>query len=279
MPQPARRIVMTRAGSADQIGTQTSFSSPGLPHSNRLPWAACFVLGSSVHLLYLDDSGSIVDPAQKHLVLAGFSVFERATHWIELELDTIAKRFAPSDPMTVELHGSPMRSGKGTWRSFRLEQRLGAMRDALNIITPRYPRNVRVFGAVVRKADLVDADPIEHAFEQISVRFDLFLRRLHNQGGDSQRGLIVFDKSSTERRIQRLARDFKYVGKHWGTTKNYAEVPVFLDSRASRLIQLADLIAFALFRRYESGDEELFGLIRNCFDAEGGLVRGLYERC
>ncbi len=89
---------------------------------------------------------------------------------------------------------------------------------------------------------------------------------------------MVFDKSTTEQRIQNLAREFKYVGHRWGTTKNYAEVPVFLDSRASRLIQLADLVSYAMFRRYEHGDGELFDVIRNCFDTEGGVVHGLYEK-
>jgi hypothetical protein len=49
-----------------------------------------------VHLLYLGDAGSIADSAQRYFVLAGVAVFERTTHWIEQELDSIAERFAPS---------------------------------------------------------------------------------------------------------------------------------------------------------------------------------------
>lgn len=142
----------------------------------------------------------------------------------------------------------------------------------------RFPRDLRLFGAAVRKSSLVGNDPIEHAFEQIANRFDLYLRRLHAKYGNTQRGLIVFDKSSTEQRIQTLAREFKYVGSKWGTTKCYAEVPVFLDSRASRLIQLADLVSCAMFRRYEHSDGQFFDIVRDCFDSEGGIVHGLYER-
>jgi hypothetical protein len=39
-----------------------------------------------MHLLYADESGSLADPAQRHFVLAGVSVFEREPHWIEQEL-------------------------------------------------------------------------------------------------------------------------------------------------------------------------------------------------
>ena len=89
----------------------------------------------------------------------------------------------------------------------------------------------------------------------------------------------VFDKSSTERRIQTLAREFKVSGHSWGKTKNYAEVPVFLDSKASRLIQLADLVAFALFRFHEYHDNTYYDVIKHCFDSEGGVEHGLHVYC
>lgn len=66
-----------------------------------------------MHLLYLDESGSASDPNQQYFVLAGVFVFERETHRVEQELNKVAVRFSPSDPYEVELHGSPMRSGKG----------------------------------------------------------------------------------------------------------------------------------------------------------------------
>lgn len=120
-------------------------------------------------------------------------------------------------------------------------------------------------------------NPIELAFEQIASRFDHFLMRLHKTG-DSQRGIIIFDKSTYESTIQSLATDFRTVGHTWGVLRNLAEVPLFLDSKASRLIQLADLIAYAAFRKYEKGDGEFFALVEPRLDSEGGVVHGLYER-
>ncbi len=89
---------------------------------------------------------------------------------------------------------------------------------------------------------------------------------------------MIFDKSSTEQRLQTLAREFKYSGHAWGKTRNYAEVPVFLDSRASRLIQLADLASYSVFRNFEHGDGQFFNMIDHCFDREGGVVHGLYVK-
>jgi hypothetical protein len=232
-----------------------------------------------VHLLYLDESGSVADPAQQHFVLAGVSVFERTAHWVEQNLNQVAARFNPQDIHAIELHGSPMRSGREGWKVHPLPSRLAAIKDALQVgVGQFHPKGIRLFGAVILKSALSGQDPVEHAFEQLASRFDRYLQRLYAKHGDAQRGIIIFDKSSTEQRIQTLAREFKYSGHTWGKTRNYAEVPVFLDSRASRLIQLADLVAFALFRVYEHQDATFFDVIKHCFDSEGGTEHGLYIR-
>lgn len=233
----------------------------------------------SLHLFYVDESGSVADPSQKYFVLAGVAIFERKTHWVEQDLNAIATKFNAVNPHNIELHGSPMRSGRDGWKAHPLADRLAAIKDALQHgVANHHPKGVRLFGAVVNKAALAGDDPVVHAFEQITSRFDMFLRRLYAKHSDPQRGIMVFDKSSTEQRIQTLAREFKYTGHSWGTTQNYAEVPLFLDSRASRLIQLADLVAYALFRYYEHGDNSFYDVIKNCFDAEGGVNHGLYVR-
>jgi len=233
-----------------------------------------------MHLLYLDESGSVSDASQRFFVLAGISVFERSTHWIEQELNQIALPFAPDPnrPYDVELHASPMRNGRGEWRAHPVAGRLRAIKDALSLVERHHPRDVRLFGAVLCKQNFSGQDIAQEAFTQLCSRFDLFLMRLYHVRADKQRGLIIFDKSSTEARIQTLAREFKYSGHQYGLIRNYAEVPVFLDSKASRLIQLADLIAFALFRHFEHNDSQFFEIIEHCFDAEGGVVHGLYQR-
>jgi hypothetical protein len=54
-----------------------------------------------MHLLYLDESGSASDPSQKYFVLAGVSVFEREGHWIEQELNNVAKGLVAFRRVTV----------------------------------------------------------------------------------------------------------------------------------------------------------------------------------
>ena len=80
-----------------------------------------------------------------------------------------------------------------------------------------------------------------------------------------------------EVRLQSLATEFKTIGHTWGVTRNLADVPLFVDSRATRLIQYADLVAYAMWRKFEKGDDEFFNEIADKFDSEGGVVHGLHH--
>lgn len=231
-----------------------------------------------MYLLYADESGTIGDPTEKYFVLAGVAVFESDTHWIERDLNEIAKRFNKEEPHAIELHGSPMRSGKGFWQHQPKEVRQQAIIDALNVGIRDRLHRPHLFGAVLRKEHFAGQELSEVAFEQLSSRFDNYLTRLHLKQKNTQRGLVVFDKCSTETRIQTLAREFKHERHTYGKFKNFSEVPVFLDSRASRLIQLADLVAYALFRHFEHEDSKYYEVISGCFDRDGGVEHGLYLR-
>ena len=117
---------------------------------------------------------------------------------------------------------------------------------------------------------------MEVAFEQLSSRFDQFLLRLHRQN-DTQRGINIFDKSTYEATIQTLATDFRTIGHTWGILRNLSEVPLFIDSRASRLIQLADVVAYSAHLHYERKMPQMFDMIRSRIDSANGIFHGLYE--
>jgi hypothetical protein len=161
----------------------------------------------------VDESGAITDPNQSYFVLAGFSVFERQGYWLSNQLDIIATRLNPADPSSIELHGNPMLVGKGRWRGYPKTDREQAIEDALRVFATSHPSN-RLFASVVKKAVVSPLDPVEVAFEQLASRFDQYLMRLH-RNGDTQRGLIIFDKSTYETTIQALARDFRTLERFW----------------------------------------------------------------
>jgi hypothetical protein len=230
-----------------------------------------------MYLLYLDESGSPADPHQRFFVMAGICVFERQTHWVDQHMELIAKRFNPTTPDKIELHAAPMRSGADGWKSFPANNRSQAVVDALHLLSNQQLR-IKVLGAVIEKAQMpVGTDMVKAAFEAIAVEFDSYLASRFRNKKEQARGLVILDKADYERHIQSLSHTFKHVGHASGKLRNFAEVPLFIDSKASRMIQLADLVAYWIFRRYEAGDHRGFAHIGPAILRYQGEMNGLKE--
>ena len=228
-----------------------------------------------MYLLYVDESGSVRNPNERHFVLAGIAVFERQIYHLINSADSYVARFDPSGG--GELHAAAMARGtESPWKGIARKDRLAAIEGGLDVLVNAHS-SVTAFAVVVDKAVVPD-DPVEYAFEEICNRFNLFLSRHWSQNDDPQRGLVVMDKTHYENPLQGLARRHREQGTRWGNLRNLAEVPLFVDSAASRLIQLADLVAWAVWRRYEFSDTRYFDRVVSEFDAEDGVIHGLFHR-
>ena len=230
-----------------------------------------------MHLLYLDDAGSAGNLSEQYLVLGGVSVFEAQSHWITQQLDTLAESILPSDPHGVEFHASEIFSRRSEpWKGLNQEGARGMIKSVLSVLANAYG-SARAFACVVHKASYPNQDPMEIAFEDLCSRFDQYLQRLRNSG-DVQRGLVILDKSAHETTLQKMSVEFRTLGTTWGVIRHLADTPLFVDSRASRVIQLADHVAYAVFRRYEAGDTQYLDRIASKFDTDDGIVHGLAHK-
>jgi hypothetical protein len=228
-----------------------------------------------VYILYIDGSGSVRNPAETHIILAGIAVFERQIFHLIKEFDKFVHDLDVGHGDGIELHGNAiLRGSERPWKGLHSTQRKQILEDALALLT-RSHRSVCAFAVVLEKHLVAPHDPMEYAFEEICNRFNLYLTRLYNRKNEKQRGLIVMDEDHYERTLQGLARDFRSRGTRWGRLQNLAEVPLFVDSKASRLIQIADLVAYAVWRRYDYRDTRYFDRIVARFDREGGVIHGL----
>lgn len=231
-----------------------------------------------MHILYVDDSGHVENSNERYFVLGGISVFERGIyHTIQAAEDCVANfNLGPAED--IELHGSPMYTGRnGVWQRIKERSRREQMiKDALSSFGNS--SSVRLFAVAVDKLAVAPEDPVQLAFEELCNRFNLFLQRNFNRKGEAHRGLIVMDESKHEKPLQALARRFRVAGGRWGSFRNLAEVPFFVDSQASRLVQLADLVAYATFRKYEFQDGRFFDALIPKFDADGSVIHGLVHR-
>jgi len=231
-----------------------------------------------MYVLYLDDSGSVGNKSEDYVILGGVSVFERRIHWLTKRLDDLAASLYAQDPHAVEFHASEIFSGRRPpWSGMNKDDRRGVIKSVLKILADAH-ENTRAFACAVHKASFPNADPMEIAFEDLCSRFDMHLMRHYHTKKDPQRGLIILDESSYETSLQKMARDFRSLGTRWGMLRNIAEVPLFVDSKASRIVQLADHVAYAVFRRYQARDTSYLDVILPKFDSEQGKLHGLIHR-
>ncbi len=230
-----------------------------------------------MHLLYLDDAGSPANKEESYFVLGGVSVFEAQSYFITQELDKLAAEINPTNPHDIEFHASVIYSRKiSPWSKMSRTEAQGIIKAVLNIFANSY-ETCRAFVCAVHKQSYSSQDPIELAFEDLCSRFDRFLDRVR-AAGERHRGLIILDESSHETTLQTMARDFRILGTKWGYIRHLADIPFFVQSKASRIIQLADHIAYAVFRRYNASDTQYFDIIASRFDAADGIVHGLCHK-
>ncbi len=152
-----------------------------------------------MYILYLDESG--LHAEANTFVLGGLAVFEREVYWFTEDVEAIQRRYFPDVNTPIEFHVAKLRAPEGKieppFNSLTTEQRRHLIESMYRIIRER--RGV-VFGVAIEKERLHHEDPYERAFEELTNRFDLFLRRQNAtavaQNREEQRGLIVVAESS-----------------------------------------------------------------------------------
>ena len=104
----------------------------------------------------------------------------------------------------------------------------------------------------------------------------MLTRRFH-ETNVRERGIVIHDRNSGERTVQGWADHWRILSGRIGVLHNLVDVPMFSDSRSSRLLQAADLVCWALWRYYglERPDEQWIRPLWPGFDGHEGVMHGL----
>jgi len=228
-----------------------------------------------MYLLYLDESGNEAEPADRHFVLGGAAVFERTTYYISKEIEELQAKYFPGSP-PVEFHASQIRAGKGFWRNVEQGTRQSLLQDIGVVIQNANDPGLVLFAVVIEKTDQLWGErAVEHATAEVCRRFDLFLMRQYQEESERQRGLLIFSQSRYDQRTKLWVRNFRELGTRWGILRNLSDVPYFANSRETRLLQIADFVAHAVFMLYERRDPTLIRSLLSRFDQKNGILHGL----
>ena len=116
----------------------------------------------------------------------------------------------------------------------------------------------------------------EQAFEQVVSRFERFLQNMGGLGAQRSHGLLVHDNNETvARKHTGMMRSFHATGTLWTSVDCIIETPMFVDSKLTRMVQIADLCAYALRRYLENGETGLFRPIFKRADRIGNVAVGV----
>jgi hypothetical protein len=170
-----------------------------------------------------------------------------------------------------------MWNGNGEpWNSMNRADRVKIMQQIYKLLS-RETKGVVLFGIVLHKPDFPKASPIQKTCEEMAGHFDSYLTSLEiaDEEEEKQRGLMIFDQSRHEKTVQALVTQYRTTSASFGLVRHLADVPLFTDPKITRMLQLADFVAYALYRRYQAQDTQFFDKILPRFSESGGILHGL----
>jgi hypothetical protein len=208
-----------------------------------------------MYLFYLDESG---DPGEwnvkDNFILAGVAIHEGQVRRLSEELRKVQQNFFPSIRIPVELHAQHIHSGKGRFRIMPPDQRSALLNAAYQVIgNAGFPNLIAFITAIHVSAVTSPVQALRDCLEDICQRFNTFLVRQFN-AGYRDKGLLIMDRSGRESRVRELMAEFDAQGTSRGYLGNIVDVPYFADSSHTRMLQLADLLAFAGGRYFNAND-------------------------
>ncbi len=114
------------------------------------------------------------------------------------------------------------------------------------------------------------------AFEQVVSRFEQFLQITSTSRKQKIMGMIIHDNNPTmAKKLTDLMLEFHRMGTLWTTIERIIETPVFVDSKLTCMVQVADLCSYTLRRYLENDEKNLFDLIFKRADRKDDRVVGI----
>jgi len=248
----------------------------------------------SMYLLFLDASGHSEFPPpygrgkDTFYVLAGLAI--KDSKWFEsyTGLNEICREYFPAGWEGIEVHYGDLINKRGVWNRLADIQRKEFADKVFSLIKKIDPI---LFGIVINKVKHYEGYVHPETSKQLAVRFVVprfskFLQR------NKDLGIMIYDSEAVT--SDRPLRDFLTKGRLQGivTAANWEFDPnamfqtqnrlegivesiLFHDSKSSSGLQLTDFCAYAIWSKFERGNDARFKEIHPLFDRVGNTIYGL----
>jgi hypothetical protein len=230
-----------------------------------------------MYVCYVDESGDPGKNGSEYLLLGAVAIFEGRWRYVREDLDKLILHFfPPPGTRPPEIHLADLRRGKGAYRGMSPAQKAAIISDLCQVAANNLPSELRMFTVIAHKPTWFAANPgktgedlYSDLFEDLSSRFDLFLRHRNAEGAPSK-GIIIADphKPDLSKALKAKHGTFQQSGTRWGRVYNLIETVFFLPSHESPGLQLADLCAYGVWRLLTANDPSIVTPIVSMFDRE-----------
>ena len=220
-----------------------------------------------MYFLYIDESGSPNGwQTQNHFVLGGVAIHEGQVSGLANKLDEIQTKYFGELKVPIEFHAGDIKTGNKRWHSVPEKTREKIMEDVYNVIAGAPFPTLIAFGSAlhISKAVNSETDDLETSFQDVCLKFNHFLIKMH-KSGNTNKGLLIIDDAH-KNQFKDLINRFRREGVKGVPIHNIVDIPYFSASHDTRMLQLADFCVYSIYRYYEKNDSCYINKILPVFD-------------
>lgn len=239
-----------------------------------------------MHLFFLDESDTIVSETKKHtdcFVIGGVIIPEIHWHNIYKKLRDIKKQYNITSEIKWRYFSPNNKDEDNGMKHLSFEQR-NEVRSKLYEIITAY-KSIKIISTVTNIEEAYKLPYISnqndlywYSYKQAVERFQYYLQDLSRESGAEFNGLVIIDNrlSCDDDRLRTLHHKLM-ITNHEGYTQfnNLIEGLFIAPSHLSVGVQFADLVAGAIFRKYEKNDTRIYDKIAKSIRNRNGKVDGV----
>lgn len=163
------------------------------------------------------------------------------------------------------MHAVDVHQGKGHFDDMPSVTRKQLLLDISDLIgRQKFPNLVSFSTCIHISALRTQKEALEKAVEDLTSRFNIFMKRLYSKDLRGK-GLLIIDQAH-QARYRELIAEFQSVGSKYGKMTNIVDIPYFAGAQDTRMLEIADVCAYSVFRLYERKDHEYFDKLYPSFD-------------
>ena len=238
-----------------------------------------------MHLLFLDESGTIVPVNKQHskyFVIGGVIIPER--HWHELysKLKEVKKQYNIQSEIKWRYFAPNNKQNENGLKHLSFEQK-NEVRNKLYDIIASY-KSVKIIASVTdieRAYELpyvnTKDDLYWYGYKPLLERFQYYLQDTTREAGVDINGLVIIDNrlSCDDDRLRNLHHKVMITDKgNYSSFNNLIEGLFIAPSHLSVGVQFADIVAGAIFRKYEKNDSQFYDRISTSIRNKDGKIEG-----